>query len=130
MRRTGRETVDRERGHDHIKCIGRVSTVASRLGQKRKNFERFVKRTGPAVGNEQWQWVGAVPVLMNKMDVQAIELAVIVGKVIDLLLLNTPVEISLPVGNEILHIGELRAVLPTGTRYFIGPTRVLEPFAQ
>jgi hypothetical protein len=71
-----------------------------------------------------------MPVLMNKMEVQAIELAVIVGKLIDLLLLNTPVEIRLPVGNEILHIGELCAVLPFGTLYFVGPARVLQPFAQ
>ena len=67
------------------------------------------------MGNEQWQWVRAVSALMNKMDVQAIELAPIVGEVIDLVFLSTPVEIRLPVGNEILHIGELCAVLPSGT---------------
>jgi hypothetical protein len=82
------------------------------------------------VGNEEGQRVGPLAAIVDKMNAQAIDGGAKVCQAVQCLLLGPPVKPRPPVVDELLEIGQMRAIVPRRPRDLIGPAGVGEALAQ
>src|SRR5438270_4644210 len=116
------EAESRQRRHDDIKRVRRVASMTPWIGQQRDDFDHFKEGAGPAVGDDNREWVGSPSVFVNEVDAEAIDLGAKVCELIECGLLRSPIETMLPVCQERLEIVEVRPILPASSLNLIGPS--------
>lgn len=73
---------------------------------------------------------GSLAALVDEVEAEAVDLSAEVGEPVDGFLLCAPVEPVLPVVNELLHVGQVRAVVPARARDLVGPAGPRQALAQ
>lgn len=68
-----RKTVPGHRGDDDVKGILSAATVGDRVGERPDHFVKFHERSGPAMTEYQWQGIGVLRSLVNKVNVEAVD---------------------------------------------------------
>jgi hypothetical protein len=68
----------------------------------------------------------ALPSFVYEMDAQAIDLGAEMGELVKCPLLCPPIKSISPVFEQLLHIGQIGAVVPASTRDLIGPAGIGE----
>ena len=96
--------------------------MAPWIGQQRDDFDHVKEGAGPAVGDDNREWVGSPSMFVNEVDAEAIDLGAKVCELIECGLLRSPIETMLPVCQERLEIVQVRPILPAGSLNLIGPS--------
>src|SRR5260221_10718093 len=123
MAGTIREPESRQRGHNHIKRIGRVTAEACWVGELRQYLVHPVERIWPSMGQEQREGMRALTALMEKVDALTSDLSVGLRKRVERCFLGTPVEVVLPVVHQFPQICQVCAIVPIRSLHLIGPVR-------
>ena len=129
LRRVG-EAVARHRGRDHVEGIARVSAVGRRVRQHGDDLVHLEEGPRPSVGDDQRQWVRSLALLMDEVDLPPVHRGLEVGEAVDQRLLLSPVEVVLPVLDQLLDVVHVGAVLPPDARQFVRPAGTLQPPLQ
>ena len=130
-----RESKSRKRRSDNRERIRRIATIRSGIGQRSKDLAYLIERSGPTVRKDDWERVGPNALLKHKVN-RVVFNAVSRDRRRELRhriqfgLLGTPVEVSAPVLAKLLHVGEIRAVLPAGIGDLRRPARLGQPPVQ
>ena len=74
--------------------------------------------------------IGAAAFLANEMDLEAVDIGGEMLEPIQLGLVLAPVVLGAPVVEQLAHVGEVGAVLPSGIGHLVGQTRAREPILQ
>ena len=96
-----------------MKGIGRISAMRPRICQQWNQLIEAERAVGPPVGENDWQWRRAITLLVDNMNCCTIYTASKLVEAIEFLLLSLPVELVSPIGDQLLEIGQVYAVLPT-----------------
>ena len=119
--RVGKPVARQRRDHD-IEGVRGVSSVAGRVGKQRYYLQDLVERAGPAMSDDDRHWVGALTGLVDKMDAQPVYAGPKVPERVHSLLLGPPIETRSPVFDHLLHVGEVRSILPPRVGDLVRPT--------
>ena len=97
------------------------AAVTAGVGQQRDNFVHLKKRTRPAVRENQGHGIWPHAFCMDKVNPHPCHAGLVVAHGVDQTLLRPPIKTGAPVRHQLLDIGEIAAIIPTHTRYFIRP---------
>lgn len=78
----GGETEPGQRRHDESERVGWVAAVRGWVGQQRQELQVLAERAGPAVGQQQRQWVRTLPGRVHQVHKLAVEVRVQVGQAV------------------------------------------------
>ena len=125
-----REAVARHRGRNHVEGITRISAVGCGVRQQGDDLVHLEEGPRPTVGDDQGQGVRSLSLLVDEVDLPAVYRRLEVGEAVDQRLLLPPVEVVLPVLDQLLDVVHIGAVLPPDARQLIGPAGALQPPLQ
>lgn len=80
-----------------MKGILSAATVGDRVGERPDHFVKFHERSGPAMTEYQWQGIGVLRSLVNKVNVEAVDVGFELLELIEPALLRTPIESVAPI---------------------------------
>ena len=104
--------------------------MARRITKHGDDFVHFEESARPAVGDHQRHGIRPLSLLVDEVDVQSVYFALEMGEGVDQLLLGVPIELSPPVLYQLFDVIKVAAVIPAGTRKFVGPPSALQPRFQ
>ena len=130
LRRAVREAIAWHGRNHHVKGVGGVAAMASRVGEQRDDLRDFEDGTGPAMGDEQGQRIGSLATLVDQMNPEPINGGAEVGEAVQCCLLGAPVKLVAPVVNQLLDIGQIRAIVPRCSWNVIGPAGASKALAE
>jgi len=61
---------------------------------------------------QEWYGVGSFASFVDEMDIEAVNVSLEVGEAVDGLLLRSPVEVVLPIGDERFQVSQVGTVIP------------------
>src|SRR5579863_9910129 len=99
-------------------------------GQGTDHIEELQDRTGPAVGEDQWQRVGAGRPDVQEVDVLAVDLGGVLRVGVELDLVRAPVELLAPVGGQRANPLQRDTELPADAGQLVGPADAVQPAVQ
>src|SRR5207249_4517345 len=97
------EGIARKRRNHHVEAVVLVAAMGARVGQERNQLQELDEGARPAMGEDEWEGIGAAAPLVDEMDGLAIEVSRELGKAIEPSLLRPPVERGSPVGDQFLQ---------------------------
>ncbi len=124
------ETVAGQRRRDHRERIGGVAAEARGIGEHGDDLVELPHRARPPVGDQERQRPGAAALLVDEMEVDAGHLRDELAERVEPGLVRAPVVAVLPVGDELLHVGEAGAIGPLLPGSLIRPAHAGQPLAQ
>src|SRR5262245_2699586 len=124
-----REAVSRKRGNDEVESR-RIDTVGFRVGQEGHKRQKFEKRAGPSMGQDQRDAVSLPCPFVYEVNVNVTEFSTKVLERVQPALLRPPVEAVGPVAEQALQVLEVGSLRPRGARRVIRPARVTDPRSQ
>lgn len=144
LARAGGEAKVGEGGGDDMEVRGLLGRgvgafaagVSGGIGEEGQDLGDFEKVTGPAMDEEERNSILLVGgALVQKVYVQGLETGnldhrVVVGQLVDLGFLFTPVKTVLPVRREPLDVRQRGAIIPAGAVEFVGEVGVFELLVQ
>ena len=80
---------------------------------------------GPAMGDDRRHGVGALSLLVDEMDAQAVDIGLEMGEGIDQILLATPIELDAPVLHQFFDVAQIAALVPVSARQLFWPASAL-----
>ena len=117
------EAVPGDRRRHHVEGVGRVAAVVGRIDQQRDDLVELHDRAGPAVGDHQRQRVLVGRPLVDEVDVQPLDVRLEVVEAVQQPLLAPPVEFVPPVGEQLLQVLAVGAVVPRRAGQVVGEPR-------
>ena len=97
----------------------RIATMSRGVRQRLNNFNKLDDRTRPAMRGDEWCCVRHWRALMDEMDVQPINICNVVIEFIEATFLFTPIKFIAPIVNQVFHVFEISAVVPSRTVNFV-----------
>ena len=107
-----REAEAGERQGDHVERILGAAAVFHRIGQRSDHLRELDDRAGPAVRQDQRQGAEFLRTLVDEVNVETVDVRLELIELIEPPLLRPPVERGAPVGDELLEVRQVRAVIP------------------
>ena len=105
--------------------------MRARVGQRPDELVEVIEGARPAVGEYERKGIRALPRRVNVVQAKSVDFAQVVVVAVEGGLLRPPVEPIRPIRAEILQIGVVRAVGPTGVRHQVRrPACPFETLAQ
>ena len=128
FRDTGESLVGQRGGYD-VKPVIDVSAEPFRVREGFDYVEEIRDGTGPPMHKEQWHRLVAAAFLMDEVNIDSLAIlgrdrCMELRKCVDLRFGRPLVETVPPVINQLLHITEIGAVVPTGIVWLIRPTDI------
>ena len=124
------EAVAGNRRRHHVERIGRVPAVVGRIGQQRDDLVELHDRAGPAVRNHQRQGVLVGRSLVDEVDVQPVDVGLEVVEAVQQPFLVPPTELVAPVGDQLLEVLAVGAVVPRRVDQVVGQPRPRQAVLQ
>jgi hypothetical protein len=106
-----------------VKRILRTSAVGNRIGQRSDDLHEFDDRAGPAVRDDDRERVGLRGSLVDEVDVEIPDPGLELIELVETPLLFAPIEVVLPVRDELAHVAHGGAVVPARIFYLVGEPR-------
>jgi hypothetical protein len=94
------------------------------------HVEELQDRTGPAVGEDQWQRVGVGRPDVQEVHVLAVDLGDVLRVLVDRGLLSAPVELPAPVAGQLTDPSQRDTEIPADAGQLIGPADAVQPVVQ
>jgi len=107
-----RETIAGHGRGDHGECIAGIAAGRGGMRQERNELVKFNDRTRPAVGQQQRQWRVALTLLVNEVQLDAIDRHGEVAELVERCLLAAPVVSGAPIVDEALQMLKVRSEGP------------------
>ena len=107
------EAVARHRRRNHVERILRAAAMCDGVGQRSDDLQELDDRSGPAVRDDDGQSIRLGRALVDEVNIQAVDFGLVVVECVQLSFLLAPVVFILPVGHELLQVGDVGSVLPT-----------------
>src|SRR5206468_12477682 len=130
LTRFTQESVARQRQSHHVKRILRSATIACRLGKRPDDLRKLEERSRPTVYEDQWRRLRLTRALMNKMEIDPVDVDLELRKQIERALLRSPIKRCAPVRYERFQISKVRPIVPARTLDLIGETCTCEPLPE
>jgi hypothetical protein len=130
LTRRERQAIAGQRGRHDRERIGRITAEARRIGQARDQLEEFEHRARPAVRQQEWHGIGSFARDVQEVHVDAVQRRLVLGEGVEPRLLCAPVEVPLPVVDQLLHVPDVAAVGPRRPRRLVRETGAREALAQ
>ena len=119
-----------KRNRDDVKRIVRVAAVSGGIGERADDLRELSDGSRPAMGHSERKGVGVLRALVNEMNVEAVDAGRELVELVETLLGGSPVELLAPVGDELLEIRQVRAVIPVRAGDLSGKSRARQALLQ
>src|SRR3954468_24822043 len=96
------------------------------FGQYRDDVEKLDDRAGPAVGEQQWERVGARRTRVDEVDRLTVDRRTRMLELVEPRLFRAPVVGITPVVDELAQVAVGNAVVPPGVGELVGDARARE----
>ena len=125
-----REAKPRQRNGDDVEGILGAAAVFDGIGERSDDAVELVDRSGPPVRQRERHRVWHLRLLVDEVDLQAVDRRGELVELVQLSFLSPPVELVSPVLDEWLEIGGVSAVVPADVLQLIREARAREAFLQ
>src|ERR1700722_16520996 len=107
-------------GGDHDReGVGRIAAERRRMRQQRNKLVEFIKRTRPAMRQQQGQWRGSLAWFVDEVHLNVIDRHFELLEAVEKRLLPAPIVGGAPIADEILKISQIGSQCPPGTRNLV-----------
>ena len=118
------------RRHDDVERVGCIAAVQRRVAQRPDRRQHLPDGAGPAVRHHEREGRTAPRSLMDEMEPLPFDRRHVVVEAVQLALVDAPVVLVAPVGDQLLEIRAVGAVRPRLARRIGRPARQVETVAQ
>jgi len=125
-----REPISRNARDDDVERVCDVATVASWIGEHRNDLREPQERIRKAVCQHDRQRTGPAATFANEVNVLAAEIGAKMVEFVDCDFLSAPIEIALPVVDELAQVFHIESALPSSAARLVDPARARKATSQ